>query len=178
MRTHLHDGEFLSRLRSFPGLGYLEFPFPVSSLFLFGDDEYLRFAYFGCHLTDTRDLDTVFEREMTASLRAAAGFLESYLSGKEAALPALDLSVYTGKEQLIYDRLLGVGFGETVSYADLARGAGMPRAARFAGSCMAKNIFPVFIPCHRVIKTGGEMGNYSGGIEIKRFLLKHEESRG
>lgn len=176
MRTHLHDSEFLSRLRSFPGLGYAEYPFPVSSLFLFGDDEFLRFAYFGCYLTDTRDLDAVFEREMTASVRAAVGFLDAYLAGKEAILPAMDLSPYTEKERLIYDRLLDVGFGETVSYGELALRAGMPGGGRFAGNCMAGNIFPVFIPCHRVIKSDGEMGNYSGGLEIKRFLLKHEGS--
>jgi O-6-methylguanine DNA methyltransferase len=176
MRTHLHDKSFVGYLQSFPGLGYFEYPFPVSSLYLFGDDDSLKFAFFGCALNDGRALEERFAGVKTASILKAVKFLDAYLDKKDAPLPAMDLSRFTVKQRKVYDKLLEVGWGGTVSYTDLAKRSGMPRAARFAGSCMAMNIFPVFIPCHRVIKTGGDMGNYSGGLEIKRFLLKHEGS--
>lgn len=176
MRTHLHDKGFVGYLQSFPGLGYIEYPFPVSSLYLFGDDESLKFAFFGCALNDGRALDERFAGMETASIRQAVKFLDAYLSKKRGTLPAMDLAFFTKKQRAVYDTLVKVEWGGTVSYTELARRSGMPRAARFAGSCMAMNIFPVFIPCHRVIKAGGEMGNYSGGLEIKRFLLKHEGS--
>jgi methylated-DNA-[protein]-cysteine S-methyltransferase len=50
----------------------------------------------------------------------------------------------------------------------------VPGGGRFVGNAMAKNMFPVFIPCHRVIKSDGAMGYYSGGVHIKEFLLAHE----
>ncbi len=174
MRSHLHDKKFIAYLQSFAGLGYAEYPFPVSSLYLFGDGESLKFVFFGCHLNDARAVDDHFAGVKTTSILAAINYLDAYLAKKEAPLPAMDLSPFTAKQRKVYDTLLGTGFGSTTSYAELARKSGMPRAARFAGSCMAANIFPVFIPCHRVIKTDGSMGNYSAGLEIKRFLLTHE----
>lgn len=86
----------------------------------------------------------------------------------------LDMSGYTEKELRIYKELTKVMPGKTVSYGDLAMRSGIPRGARFAGNCMAGNRFPIIIPCHRVIKKDGSIGNYSGGAEIKEFLLKHE----
>jgi O-6-methylguanine DNA methyltransferase len=64
--------------------------------------------------------------------------------------------------------------GTTVSYGELASMSGIPGGARFIGNCMAKNRFPVLIPCHRVIKSDGSIGNFSGGVEVKEFLLDHE----
>jgi methylated-DNA-[protein]-cysteine S-methyltransferase len=93
---------------------------------------------------------------------------------KEAELPPLDYSPFTAQQTKVYAALAAVPFGSTISYGALAARCGMPKAARFVGSCMADNLFPVFIPCHRVLPSSGDIGNYSAGIEIKRFLLKHE----
>jgi O-6-methylguanine DNA methyltransferase len=88
----------------------------------------------------------------------------------------LKVSGYTDKEIEIYKNLLNVKPGKTLSYSELALISGITGGARFAGNCMARNIFPVIIPCHRVVKKDGSMGNYTGGVWIKELLLKHEQS--
>jgi methylated-DNA-[protein]-cysteine S-methyltransferase len=67
-----------------------------------------------------------------------------------------------------------VPFGEVITYRDAARRAGNPRATRAAGTALGSNPIPIVVPCHRVIRTGGEVGNYGGGPEMKRFLLELE----
>jgi len=65
-------------------------------------------------------------------------------------------------------------FGETATYGDMAALAGSPRAFRAAGSALGSNPIPIVVPCHRVVRSGGEIGNYGGGPEMKRFLLELE----
>jgi methylated-DNA-[protein]-cysteine S-methyltransferase len=67
-----------------------------------------------------------------------------------------------------------VPFGEVITYTDAARRAGNPRAVRAAGTALGLNPIPIVVPCHRVIRTGGNVGNYGGGPEMKRFLLELE----
>ena len=67
-----------------------------------------------------------------------------------------------------------VDFGETVSYAELALRVGNPKASRAVGTAMATNPIPIVVPCHRVLRTGGHLGGYGGGLDAKRWLLAHE----
>lgn len=64
----------------------------------------------------------------------------------------------------------------TISYAELAKRAGSPAAIRAAGSACAKNAIVLVVPCHRIIKTGGNLGNYAYGLTKKEWLLKHESA--
>ena len=64
--------------------------------------------------------------------------------------------------------------GKTWSYSDLAEKAGSPAAVRAAGSACANNAIMLVVPCHRVVKTGGALGNYAYGVEKKQWLLSHE----
>lgn len=86
----------------------------------------------------------------------------------------LNMSDYTEKEISVYKNLLNVKSGKTISYSELAELSGFAKGSRFAGNCMARNNFPVIIPCHRVVKKDGSIGNYTGGVEIKKYLLNHE----
>ena len=70
--------------------------------------------------------------------------------------------------------LAGVGFGQTLTYGEIAALAGNPGAHRAAGTAVGSNPVPIVVPCHRVIRSGGELGNYGGGPEMKRFLLELE----
>ncbi len=128
------------------------------------------------------------------TLKEALSFLDDYFSGRKnkteicfvksgevlsrdhSGKLLLDMSDYTEKEINIYRNLLSVESGKTVSYSELASASGIKDGARFAGNCMAGNRFPIIIPCHRVIKKDGAMGNYTGGVEIKEFLLNHEKN--
>jgi methylated-DNA-[protein]-cysteine S-methyltransferase len=67
-----------------------------------------------------------------------------------------------------------VPFGQVITYGDAAAQAGNPRAFRAAGTALGTNPLPIVVPCHRVIRGGGKLGNYGGGPEMKRFLLELE----
>ena len=69
-----------------------------------------------------------------------------------------------------------VGFGRTITYAGLARKLNRPAAARAVGNALAKNPLPLIIPCHRIVRSDGKIGDFSapGGRDLKERLLKHE----
>ena len=67
-----------------------------------------------------------------------------------------------------------VPFGSAITYAEVAARSGSPRAHRAAGTALGANPLPIVVPCHRVVRTGGDVGKYGGGPEMKRFLLRHE----
>ncbi len=70
-----------------------------------------------------------------------------------------------------------IPYGETRSYAQIARSAGSGRAVRAAGSACGANPIPIVVPCHRVLRTGGGLGGYGGGLPMKEALLRLEGSR-
>jgi methylated-DNA-[protein]-cysteine S-methyltransferase len=67
-----------------------------------------------------------------------------------------------------------VPFGRVTTYRDVARAAGNVRASRAAGNALGSNPMPIVVPCHRVLRTGGALGGYTGGVERKVFLLELE----
>lgn len=69
-------------------------------------------------------------------------------------------------------------YGVTASYGDVARDAGSPRAYRAAGTALGENPIPIVVPCHRVLRAGGVLGNYGGGPQMKRWLLELEGAIG
>ena len=76
--------------------------------------------------------------------------------------------------QSAWTAMRGIRGGTVASYADLAAAAGNGRAVRAAGSACALNAVAPFVPCHRVVRTGGQLGNYYYGTDIKRAILIHE----
>lgn len=104
--------------------------------------------------------------------------LKAHLLGKEASLEdlRLDDSFVTSFNASVYRALRRVPRGATVTYGDLARQAGQPGAARAVGVAMGRNPWPVIVPCHRVLASGGKMGGFSapGGTVTKERLLALE----
>ena len=91
------------------------------------------------------------------------------------SLESLDLSKLNNFEKKVLCELRKrVGRGKTVSYGELANSAGCPGGARAVGNVMRKNPFPLFFPCHRVVKSDGSLGNFSPGPELKKRLLEQE----
>jgi methylated-DNA-[protein]-cysteine S-methyltransferase len=87
----------------------------------------------------------------------------------------LDWRLSRGFRRAALDELArGVPFGHTISYKQLAERAGSPKASRAIGGAMATNPIPIVVPCHRVLRTGGDLGGYGGGLDAKRWLLRHE----
>ncbi len=115
-----------------------------------------------------------------AAFAKAQGSLERYLDGGPAALDEipLDLSGAPPFFAAAWQACRTIPAGETRSYAWLARQAGSPKAVRAAGQSMARNRFPLIIPCHRVISSDGELGGYgAGGVRVKAALLERERLR-
>ncbi len=74
----------------------------------------------------------------------------------------------------VWEHLQKIPFGKTLSYFALADSIGHKKAVRAVGNANGKNPIPIIVPCHRVIQKDGKLGGYSGGLEIKRWLLQHE----
>mgnify|MGYP006279913925 CR=1 FL=1 len=110
-----------------------------------------------------------------AKLDGVVEVIENWLDGDLDAMKSLKVAQPGGDfMQKCWSVLRNVHGGTVVSYQDLARRAGRPLAMRAAGSAMAKNLIAPIIPCHRVIKSTGEIGNYGFGVSLKRQLLLHE----
>ncbi len=150
---------------------------PVGSLLLAATDEGLvRVAY------AREDHEKVLEQLAAgvsprllcapARLDDVARELEEYFTGRRHLfdLP-LDLRLARGFRRTVLSRLREIGYGSTASYATVAEAAGSPGAVRAVGTACATNPLPIVVPCHRVVRSDGTIGQYVGGVEAKRTLL-------
>ena len=101
--------------------------------------------------------------------------LDEYFAGRRRTfdLP-LDLQLAHGFRRVVLQHLTEIGYGRTASYATVAAASGSPRAVRAVGSACARNPLPLVVPCHRVLKSDGSIGQYAGGVAAKRRLLALE----
>ncbi len=105
--------------------------------------------------------------------------LEQYAAGHAVNFEDIDLNLdwCTGFQQQVIERTRRVEYGETISYGALAAECGRPKAARAVGTVMSSNRYPIIVPCHRVLGSGGKLGGFSapGGIDVKRQMLRIED---
>lgn len=99
--------------------------------------------------------------------------LAAYARGGDLACP-VDLAGVTPFRRRVLTALRRVGRGRTIGYGELASRVGSPGAARAVGSACANNPVPLWVPCHRVLASGGGLGGFSGGLDVKRALLRLE----
>ncbi|MDP6339073.1 MAG: methylated-DNA--[protein]-cysteine S-methyltransferase [Candidatus Marinimicrobia bacterium] len=108
------------------------------------------------------------------ALANAVQQLNQYFAGERRSF---DIELDLVMPPFHYQALMAVKkipYGKTLSYKNVAEGAGNPKAVRAAGSANANNPLPIVIPCHRVLATGGGLGGYGGGLEMKNYLLNLE----
>jgi len=79
-------------------------------------------------------------------------------------------------QRAVWDEMLRIPFGQTASYGDIAAQLDKPGAARAVGNAAAANPIPIFIPCHRVIRSDKSPGGFGGGVQLKRRMLQHERA--
>ena len=109
-------------------------------------------------------------------LRETEGQLREYFAGTRTAFSVpLDFRG-TPFQKKVWRELLAIPFGETRTYAEIARRIGSPRAVRAVGAANGKNPISIIGPCHRVIGTSGKLTGYAGGLEAKALLLDLERS--
>lgn len=181
LRTRLSDESEQAGLLD---VAYRTLDSPVGSLLLAATERGLVRVAYACEDHDAV-LATVAERISPRILRApsrldlVARELDEYFSGQRQAfeLP-LDLQLARGFRRTVLDHLREIGYGRTSSYGALAVASGSPGAVRAVGSACAKNPLPVVVPCHRIVRSDGAIGQYVGGIAAKRTLLALETVRG
>ncbi|HVG25310.1 MAG TPA: methylated-DNA--[protein]-cysteine S-methyltransferase [Thermoanaerobaculia bacterium] len=103
--------------------------------------------------------------------------LRDYFSGKRKAFDFPLAPKGTEFQLAVWNALLEIPYGDTVTYAELARRIGRPSAVRAVGAANGANPIPVIIPCHRVIGSNGTLTGYGGGVERKQWLLALEGRR-
>lgn len=101
--------------------------------------------------------------------------LLEYFDGRRRSFDIpLDWRLTSGFRERAQRALLGIAYGETATYTELAARADNPRAVRAAGTACASNPLPIVVPCHRVVRADGSIGRYGGGAQMKRQLLDLE----
>jgi methylated-DNA-[protein]-cysteine S-methyltransferase len=101
--------------------------------------------------------------------------LRNYFAGHPVAFPdELDLSLATTFQHQAWAVTRLIPYGETRSYSWVARQLGKAKAGRAVGRALGQNPLPIITPCHRVVAKNGKLGGYSGGVKMKRHLLKLE----
>lgn len=99
----------------------------------------------------------------------------AYFRGEFVEFPdRLDISGATPFQQSVWQAARRIPYGKTHSYGWVAAQAGNPKAARATGGALGTNPLPVIVPCHRVISADGSLGGFTGGLELKRWLLDVE----
>lgn len=116
-----------------------------------------------------------WDADADPTLAAALQQLDQYFNRKRKHfdLP-LDFSGATEFQRRVFKRLIGIPYGRIVSYGDIADEWGEPGAARAVGQAVAANPLPIVVPCHRVVRSDGRLGGYSGGLRRKVALLEIE----
>jgi methylated-DNA-[protein]-cysteine S-methyltransferase len=101
--------------------------------------------------------------------------LQAYFNGRLEALDAVDVELNGTPFQVrVWEALRSIPAGSTTSYGALARRIGTPQAVRAVGAANGANPVAVVVPCHRVIGSNGSLTGYGGGLDRKRWLLRHE----
>ena len=139
---------------------------PIGDLLLVASEEGLVRVEFPPAQSDTRRDDAPF----TAVMRQ----LDEYFAGTRKQFDVPLALRGTPFQIEVWNTLLRIPYGETRSYADIARSIGRPTATRAVGAANGANPIPIIVPCHRVIGSNGTLTGFGGGIAVKRRLLDLE----
>jgi methylated-DNA-[protein]-cysteine S-methyltransferase len=102
--------------------------------------------------------------------------LDEYFAGRRQAFElAQDWSLMSPFGKKVLGATYEIPYGGHLSYAEVAAEAGSPRGSRAAGNALGSNPIPIVVPCHRVLRSGGKLGGYGGGLDRKRWLLSLEQ---
>jgi methylated-DNA-[protein]-cysteine S-methyltransferase len=160
----------ISRMNTF----YTTFASPVGPLLLMSDGTSLT----GLHTDNDKHRPAVqfdwVRDDNVAPFAQAIAQLQAYFDGR---LTEFDLPLApqgTAFQMTVWRELCNIPFGETISYAELARRIDRPTASRAVGHSNARNPISIIVPCHRVIGADNSLTGYAGGLDRKRMLLDHE----
>ena len=151
---------------------------PVGALSLISREHILIAAGFTSQdelLSSTSKQDRQLESKKVSQIPIISDLVSDYFDGDLRALDGIKVDQEGEKfSQSAWRVMRKISPGRTLTYADLAKRAGSEDAVRAAGSACARNLIALVVPCHRIVKTGGALGNYAYGLKYKQWLLSHE----
>jgi len=110
-------------------------------------------------------------------LKSAEHELKEYFAGRLREF-TVSLEVLGSKfDTMVWSALRGIPYGEVRTYRWLSEQIGHPNAYRAVGGALSRNPLPIFLPCHRVVRSDGGLGGFSAGVDVKRFLLRLEKEK-
>ena len=138
----------------------------------------VRLAYLDTHRAADAVVDDLATRLSPRILERPAAFgelsreLEQYFTGSRRSFDlAIDWSLVPGFGRRVLRATARIPYGSVATYGEVATLAGSPGGARAAGNALGANPIPIVLPCHRVVRAGGALGGYTGGVERKELLL-------
>jgi methylated-DNA-[protein]-cysteine S-methyltransferase len=151
---------------------------PVGALSLISREHILIAAGFTSQdelLSSISKQDKQLESKKVSQIPIISDLITDYFDGDLRALDGIKVDQEGEKfSQSAWRVMRKIPPGKTLTYADLAKRAGSKDAVRAAGSACARNLIALVVPCHRIVKTGGALGNYAYGLKYKQWLLSHE----
>jgi methylated-DNA-[protein]-cysteine S-methyltransferase len=154
-------------------MNYCYLESPVGTLLIAGDTQTIRKIYFPRNGKPVKP-----EPEWTESQRGpiaeAVRQLKQYFAGKRVDFDLPLAPEGTEFQRTVWRRLQEIPYGETISYGELAKRVGNPKASRAVGAANGSNPIPIVIPCHRVIGSNGKLTGFGGGLPTKERLLALE----
>jgi len=159
-------------------LSRTSFKTPIGLLYLIADQQILLAAGF----TGFEDLiprlspeDSIREIKLVTEIPVISELISDYFNGDTSALNSIKVRQPGAPfYQSVWKEMRKVPVGKTWSYADLAKRAGSANAVRAVGTACSSNLIAAIVPCHRIVKTGGSLGNYAYGLNKKEWLLRFE----
>jgi methylated-DNA-[protein]-cysteine S-methyltransferase len=116
--------------------------------------------------------------EAPAALDTVRRELDEYFEGKRTSFDVpVDWRLHDGFGRRVLKATARIPFGKVLTYGEIAARAGSPRGSRAAGNALGSNRMPIVVPCHRVVRSGGKIGGYTGGVQRKEYLLELEGVR-
>ncbi len=146
-------------------IGYLRTE--IINLKVVFQNEYLISIDFVDHINEEENVDETVNNFLKQ--------LEEYFEGKRKEFDVPVILDGTDFQKKVWIETMKIPYGETISYFELAKLIGSPNAVRAVGNALGKNRIPIVIPCHRVLKSDGQLGGFTGGVEIKKYLLELEK---
>jgi methylated-DNA-[protein]-cysteine S-methyltransferase len=141
-------------------------------------DEMLLASGFSSFAKLQAQLENIDKERRTTTVKRipiVSDLLNDYFDGDLKALDGISVRQPGERfSQSAWKAMRKISPGKTISYADLAKKSGSPDAIRAAGSACARNLIALVVPCHRIVKSGGALGNYAYGLGAKEWLLRHE----
>lgn len=153
---------------------YQHWSSPVGELHLYTDQESVREIAFNENHQPARNSDFEVVQKKNEIMKNLIQQLSEYFDGQRRRF---DLPLYiegTAFQKKAWSYLASIPYGKIVSYSQQAQKMGHSKAVRAVGSANGQNHIPIILPCHRVLRSSGELGGYAGGLEMKRLLLRIE----